>query len=121
VSTASDLPDRESQPPLPGGQYVRWGTAFYGASAQQIHIHTSVPPAALLRASAAPSSLHSSRLLKVLVRLENLIGRLVVLAEHSHTAVDHLAALFPPGEGPPTSSHHSSSGAPDPDRPRRNA
>lgn len=124
MSTASDFPDLpagQNQPSLPGGQYVGWGAAFYGASAQQIHIHTSLPPMAKLRAPTGSSPRCDSRLFKVLVQLEDLIGWLVVLAEHSHTAVDQLAALFQRGEAMPTSSRRYSFDAPGAERPRRNA
>jgi hypothetical protein len=125
VSPASDhpgLPDRDNHPPVSSGQYVGQGNVLYRATAQQIYVHTCfLPPAQPPRASPTACRCQDSRLLKAQAQLENLITRLVVLAERSHTAVDHLADLFQPDEAAPTSSCRLSSDAQEPEQPGRSA
>lgn len=99
-----------------------WGTALYGATAQQITINASfLPPKPHPQASPAAPPFQDPRLRKVLMRLESVLGRLAVLAESAHTTADHLAVLLQPDEGAPAPSGPPSSGEPGPERPRRGA
>ncbi|MFB8084575.1 hypothetical protein [Streptomyces sp. NPDC055992] len=125
MSTSPDLPGPlggNTRPPSPGGQYVGWGTALYGATAQHITINTSfLPSEPHPQASPAAPPFQDPRLLKVLMRLEGLLGRLVVIAERAHTTADHLAALLQPDGGASAPSGRRRSGELGPERPRRGA